>query len=311
MKPQDKYKVNLPHFDAAANVLFTNQLVQTLAGTFNTKFAELKGKLMVPVDNSIAPYIETVRWEQFDTQGPDAKALAGQDWQNDLPQVNGSGAENFQRMQSYGLAFGYNEQELLATAHGGQPIDQLRALAVRRGLASKLDDIAAVGDSSRSLLGLMNQTNTATYTATSSWAAGTTADLLLADLNGLCDKAFVDTKEVEFVKRIVMPTAFYRLIETKARSTTSDLTVLEYFKRNNPGIQVMSWERLSSIAGAGGSGARVIAYNPDPLNVRMLLSVEFEAKPPQQRNMGFVVNCHMRSGGVISPFPKSIVYMDV
>lgn len=305
-----KIVFNSPHLDAAENVFFQRELEQILTEQFDIKHAGLKARQLVPVDNSIDPGVETVTYDQFDTLG-EAKRIS--DFSDNLPMVNVSGLQFSQRMQSYGAAFGYSLQEVKAAASARKPLERMRAMAARKSLDLQLDNIASVGDTTAGLRGLLNLASPTSFTLGTKGAGGltwavATADEILADLSGIVTQVVVDTKEVERPTRIVLPTAQFELIKNKARSTTSDTTVLSFFRDTNPGIEVMSWERL---AGAGaGSVDRMVAYDPNIMNVRLLMAVEFEQCPPQQRNMAFVVNCHMRTGGVIAPYPKSVAYGD-
>lgn len=305
-----KPKFNLPHFDAAENVFFQRELEQILAEQFDVKYAGLKARQLLPVDNSIDPGAETVAYESFDQLGAAARIT---DYSDDLPMVNVKGSQTSQRMQSYGAAFGYSIGEIRAAAKAGKPLERMRAMAARKVLDLKLDDVAATGDSTAGLSGLLSLSNTETFTVSTkagggqTWAVAT-ADEILADMNGMIRQVVVNSKEVERPTRLILPTTQFEQISSKARSTTSDTTVLSFFLANHPGVEVMSWERL---AGAGALGVdRMVAYDPNILNIRLLMAVEFEQLAPQQRNMSYVVNCHMRTGGVISPYPKSVIYGD-
>lgn len=306
-----KNTFNSPHLDAAENVFFQRELEQILTEQFDIKHAGLKARALLPVDNSIDPGAETITYEQFDSLG---KAKRISDYADDLPMVNVNGNQYSQRMQSYGAAFGYSIQEVRAAATAGKALERMRAMAARKVLDQQLDLVASVGDSTAGLVGLLGLSNVTTNTLGTKAAGGTTwavatADEILRDLNGIIRQVVVDTKEVERPTRILLPTDQYELIKSKPRSTTSDTTILGMFLDTNPGVEVMSWERLAG-AGAGGTTDRMVAYDPNILNVRLLMAVEFEQLPPQQRNMSFVVNCHMRTGGVISPYPKSVAYGD-
>lgn len=310
--PQIKMEGRL---DAAETVFFIRELSQLLAENFDIKYAKLKTLELLPVDGSVDPGSESVRYRQFDSAGS-AKRLAS--LADDFPMVNVKGSEYEQRMQSYGAAFMYDVDEIRAAAKAGRPLEADRAQAVRKKLAQQLDDIGSLGDSVAGLTGLLNLSNTDTYTpasinASKHWqandlTANKTPDQILADLNGMCAEVAINTKDIEHVKRIVLPIQQYQYIATTPRATISDTTILKFFQAARPEIEVTSWERLST-AGSGAT-TRAVGYDPDRLNVRMLMSVMFEQQAPQLKNMAYVVNCRFKTGGVISPFPKSVIYMD-
>jgi hypothetical protein len=98
------------------------------------------------------------------------------------------------------------------------------------------------------------------------------------------------------------PEALYRYIKTTARSSTnSDLSILEYFKRNNPGVEVLEWERLrlssKDLYGNACNGtsinsglSRILAGDFSGRNVRALVPVMNEMLEPERQGEGFKVD---------------------
>lgn len=303
-------KYNLPHLDAAENVFFQRELEQILTEQFDIKYAGLKARQLVPVNNNIDPGTESVTYRSFESVGA-AKLIS--DYSADFPSVNVKGTESTSIIKSYGASFHYSIQELRAGARNGRGLDRMRAASARKVLDLALDNVASTGDSAASLKGLLNQSSTLTFTLGTKTAGGltwavATSDEIIADLFGIVNKIRVDTKEVENPTRILLPTAMHTIAASKPRSSTSDVTVLNFFKMSNPGIEVMPWERLTG-AGSGATN-RIVAYDPQAMNVQLLMAVEYEQMVPEPRNMSYVVNCHMRTGGVIAPYPQSICYAD-
>lgn len=306
-------KFSFPHLDAAENIFFQRELEQILSEQFDVKYAGLKARQLLPVDNSIDPGVETVTYESYQALGT-AKRMA--DYADDLPMVNVKGSQSSQRMQSYGAAFGYSVDEIRAASRVGKPLERMRAMAARKVLDLQLDTVASVGDSVAGLKGLLSLSDTTTFTpansaanSTKPWVSGIkTSDEILADMNGIIRQVVVDTLEVERPTRLLLPTDQYELIKSKARSSTSDTSVLSYFLATNPGVEVMSWERLDGAAGGGID--RMVAYDPNILNLRLLMAVEFEQLAPQLDNFAYKINCRMKTGGVIAPYPKSIAFGD-
>ena len=296
--------------DASEAYFFARELEQIMVEQFDVKKAALKARLFVPQDTSIDPGADIVTYTQYESFG---KAKRIKDFGDDVPMVGLNGEQFPQKMQSYGLGFNYSIGELRAAAKAGRPLERDRVDAVRRGIDQAFEDVAATGDADAGLYGLLNITAADTFTATNKTGGGTAwsgalPDEILADLNGMVRQVKVNTKEVENISRILLPTEQYEIISNTARSSTSDTTILGFFLGNNPGIEVMSWERLST-AGSGGV-TRMVGYNPDRMLVRQLVAVDFEMLAPQQVNMSYKVIAHMRTGGVISPYPKSICYSD-
>jgi hypothetical protein len=305
----------LQHLDAAETIFFQRELEQILAEQYNERLAPMKSKLYVPINNSIHPGVEIVTYDQYKAMG-EAKAVKS--YSDDVPLVNVSGEQASQRMQSYADGFAYSIQELRAAAWAKKPLDRMRAEAARKVLDFKLDSILGAGDSAFGLKGLLSLSGTDTFTVPTK-ASGSTAWLtagvitatskeMYDDLCGIVSQVITNTKDTEHPSLILLPIANLEAIKNQRMADGTDTTVLNYFLDNHPGIRVESWDRCT---GAGsGSTNRMVAYDPQLVNVQGLMAVEFEQMAPQLDNMAYKVICHMRTGGVISPYPKTICYGD-
>lgn len=300
----------VPHLDAAENVFFKRQLEEIAAESFDPKYAKLIGRMMLPT-KSLSAGAETYTYRSFDKR---AKAAPMVDMGDDLPLVNAVGTEYTFALRSFGLAFHYTRDEIQAAAKGGFALERERASACRDGLAQYLDDVCLSGDSTFGLKGLTNLSSTNTYsvpadgTGSSKAFADKTPAQILRDMNALVSTVKVATKDIESPTRIVLPIAAYEHISATARSDNSDVSILNYFKMNRPGVEVMSWEKLST-AGSGGV-SRAVAYDPKASNLHLLMAIEYEQLAPQERNFNYIVNARLKTGGVVSPYPKSILYAD-
>ena len=67
-------------------------------------------------------------------------------------------------------------------------------------------------------------------------------------------------------------------------------------------------ERLDHAGAANKS--RIYGFDRNPAVLYQVIPQDFEQMPPQPRNMAFLINCHMRWGGCVSPYPKGVAYMD-
>lgn len=302
---------NLPRLDAAQNVFFERELMQTASKAYDKKYALLKGRTMIPTGEAVAPGVEQFRYEQYDMVGQ-AKPIS--DYAADSPKVNASAAEFFQSMKDYSLSFQYSLQEVEASSYANKQLDMRRAMAVRKGLAQKLDDICFSGDAAYGLKGLNTLDNTLTYTIQNGVGSSPlwtlkTADEIMKDVGDILDKVPNDSRDIEVATRFLLPTPKLRYIARKRVGTTTETTVLTLLKQEFPGVEFVGWERLTA-AGTNGSDDKIIAYNPSVDNLFLLMSLEYEQQAPEQRNFAFVVNARMRTGGVVCPYPKSVCYAE-
>lgn len=317
--------LRLDQLDAAENIFFSRELETILAEQFNVVYGTLKGRKFVPNGPfGVDAWAETFTYDQYNSVG---KAARVADYADDLPMVDVLGKQFTNKVSAYGEAFGYSIPELQASAAKNKPLDRTKALAARDVAEQSLDDIAVRGDSTVNTLGLSNQTAALSATAgikASSSATGNsgahtgwldssgnlvaTADEMLLDLHELFQLSPNATLDVEIPTRIILPSSQYRWAQRTPRSATSDVSVLDYFKLTHDGIELTYWERLKGLSVH--SLDMAIAYQPDPRKVRMCIPQDFMQMAPQLRNMKYVVNCYLRTGGVYSPYPNSIAYLN-
>lgn len=306
------FKVNCPHLDASETVFVQRQLEQVRSQTYDVKFPALKGRQLVPIDNSISPGAETVTYRQFTPVG---MAIILSNYSQRLPRVDVFVKEFTSRIRGLGDAYGFSIQEIRAAQFAGVPLEQRKANAARQAYEQKIDKIIQFGDSDYGLLGFINQPNVSAYTVpnnagnTSALWVDKTADEILLDLNGIEQQIIENTQEVEAPDTLLLPTAQYALINTKPRSTTSDTTIAQFFLRNSPNIkQIVPWVALKG-AGAGGSD-RMMAYRRSPDVVQAIESQPFEQLAPQTEGLEIITNCHGRCGGVAVYYPLAICVGD-
>lgn len=304
---------NLMHLDAAENIFFARELENIAKELYNKQYPELKGRSLVASKSDMHPATEMHTYRTFDFVGR-AKRIT--DHASDLPAVSTFGAEVSQRIDTYGDSFRYTKMEIAAANMMGRSLDSSLAFAARQALEQTLDDIVASGDSDAGLSGLLSLAAASGLeytlpadgdTSSKLWSLKT-PDQILRDCNGMRTKVSVDSKGVESVKRMVFPIGLYNRMESTPRASGSDMSILNWLKSNMPGIEIMSWERLAD-AGAAGVD-RILGYNPDPSKVHLLMPQDVLIMPPEPRNLAYVTNLYLRTGGVVSPYPKSMIFAD-
>lgn len=302
------------NLDAAESIFFERELESVKSKTYDKKYPILRAREFIPTSTEEDPGAETVKYEQYDSVGI-AKIISS--YADDLPSSDVKAKEFRSPIRSLASSFKYNIQELRAAKMAGKPLDAKKAAAAAKAIEELHELLASTGDSAYGLLGLLNQPNATLYTlpngvsnAAPGWftGVGKSAAEILEDMNAIVRKVVTDTKGVEQPNMLLLPIKHYSYVSTTPRSTTSDTTILEFFLKNNQGVKVESWYRLTG-AGSGGLD-RMVAYVRDEDHLQYVVPKEMEMFPPQERNMAFVINCHARSGGVITFYPLSIAYGD-
>lgn len=297
--------------DAAQSVFFARQLEMIEATLYNVKYAALEATELVNT-KPVHPGAESYTYRQFDRRGV---AVISSTYQTGSPRVDVDGKEFTAYLRSIRVSFGISIQEIRNAQFANTDLETFKALAARRAIAEKLNSIGLLGSAEHNLIGLYNQPNAGVYTvpadgtgASTLWSTKT-PDLILRDMYGLVDKIPTDTLEVERPKRLLIPYSRLRFIQAKRLGTGDGLlTVLQAFQAARPGIEVRGALFLDT-AGVGPS-ARMIAYDPDPMNLEWLVAVPFESFPVQLHGMEYVTECHARAGGVVVRYPLTMCYGD-
>ena len=158
--------------------------------------------------------------------------------------------------------------------------------------------------------GLANHPNVSLLTLSNGTWSSATAEDILDDLNQIVDTMVNTTLEIHRPDTIVMSTAAYQLIAKKIlNSAGSTDSVLDVFKKQNPGITVQSWTKLAT-ANAAGTNGRIIAYKKSADVLEFEMGQEFEVFPAIQEGLFFKHICKSRWAGVSVHLPAAICYCD-
>lgn len=310
LQTQKRRKAQLSNLDAQGNAVFSRQLEYIRTRNVEMRFPNFMARQLIPVKNDIDPGVGIITWRSY---GPVGVAKLISSYAEDLPRADVTGEENSSRVHSIGNSYGFNIDEIAASAYRGDALDTKKAASARRANEQEVERIASVGDARFNILGLLNQPNVITYTppagasTSTTWALKTGAEIL-ADLLGIVQAVISTTNGIEKPNTIVLPENQFGLVATTRIGTTTDTTVLEFFQRARPGVEVLAWERLK---GAGASASdRMIAYSRDPNYLELNIPKEWTELDPEPKGLEVVINCHSRIGGVTLYYPLSMAYGD-
>lgn len=302
--------------DAKYTAALEQQLEFVKAQTYDIKYPELKARNLIPVDMSVDPGAETVAYQQWDALGM-ANILAN--YADDLPMVTALTEKYSQSIEGIGQAYDYSIQDLRRSAMSGSQLEMRKARQARRGVELRIDDIAAVGHPAAKMKGFLNHPNvsiaaTTTDGTSARWVGGRTTPKaptdILKDMFDAVSTIWTNTKQTFMADSMVLPTTEYSHVAQTARSLYSDVTILEHFRGNAMGIQMVDfWYKLDT-ADAAGTGPRMVTYKKDPEVLELVIPQDFEQMPPQAKNLAFVVPCHARCGGVVVRYPLAMLYTD-
>lgn len=317
MEKSIKNSVNL---DAGEQVFFDRELEHVKSKTYDKKYPELKAKRYIPVSTEAGPGAESITYQQFDHVGM-FKIVSS--YAADLPRSDVKGKEFTTPVRSIAGSYGYSIQAIRAAVQAGKPLESRKAEATRRSYEESVNDIAWNARPTLAkyagLTGLLYNPNVTKYevddgaaSSVKPWS-GKSADEIIFDMNKAIDTPIKLTLGTARANTLLLPLDNYTLISSTRNSDSSDLTVLEYFKRNRPGVTVDWVNDLKDVINPRtGSGTTdvMIAYNLSPEVLTLELPQLYEQFPSQERNLEFIVPAHGRIGGVIIYYPLEVAIID-
>lgn len=308
--PMLRSQCALVQMDAPQTLAFARQLETISSRVFSIQYPALKAMSLLPMNNeanAADEFFTTRVWDRF------VMAKIVSNYSTDIPTVSGSAREVTARFFTVADSYKFSVDDLRAAERAGIPLQSRDAEAARFGIELAREQIAATGEPSLGVFGLANQPNVTIATLPNGdWAnVATTGEEILEDLNYLVDQIVLGTNEVLSPDTVVLPVSLYRLAARKLMSINGLATgssILTVFAQQNPGITVVSWDKLATAAADG--GARIMAYKRDPSVVEFLNAVTLETMPTEYHAMTWTTVLRSKVGGVALYQPRGVVYAD-
>ncbi len=301
------------HLDASESVYFARELENIRARLYEVKYAENKAFDFMPLATDIDPSDD--QWtERISDQV--ASATLGSDYSEVGPSANVFDVEESGYIRPLKNSYAYSFHDARRSAKWNKRLPERLAMATRRGMADKLDNILLLGDGTATYLklyGLFALTGTDTYTTpaglsgSKTWALKTSLEVL-ADLCGPPTQIVTNTKEIFPANTMILPVSRLEHIKNRTMGDGNSRSIFEEFRLRRPELTIKTSIKLET-AGTN-STCRVVTYRADSEVLEAIVPVEFEQLPPQQD--GYVIRtlCHARTGGVRCRHPKAVNYMD-
>lgn len=296
----------------ADGVALGRELDYVKSRAYDVKYTELSGMRVVPVTRDVPVWAESYTYRMWDEVGY-AKIISN--YADDLPRVDIYGKEFTARVRTIGDAYGYNLQEMRATAHMGIPLDTRRATAARRAQDRKLNNIIWTGDADYGMQGVLTHPNLTHATASVKAAGGTAWDKatgleMYTDVANAINGVAERSQEIHRTNRVVLTSRrLTRLQQTFLQIEGSGaLTVFAAIQQNFPGVTFDTAYEL--VGKAAGGTDMMIAGDFDADNLSHEMVEDFNQLAAQARNLEWVVNCISRTGGVNVRFPMAYTIVE-
>lgn len=302
------------NLDTSETIFFERELEAMKARTYDVLYAPLSANRLIPVDNTTVSGAMSVTYTQYDKTGT-TNIIAN--YSDDLPLCDVRGKQFTSQLVSIGNAFEISIQDIRASAMAGKDLEQRKANSAANAHRDRMNQIAFFGEPSLDVKGWLNNTSVTVQDAVAGASTNTewatkTSEEILNDLNKSVSWINDQSNGVEYPDTIAMPIASYHLIANKPKSEGSDLTVLQFFTQNNPGITI-EWanELKGSFVSANGTSAGLngfITYKRSQDKFWQEIPQAVEMFPPQFNNLAYKVPVHSKHGGTIIAYPGSQLF---
>lgn len=232
---------------------------------------------------------------------------------NDLPMAIIGLDEKVSPVRDFGVAYGYDRKELIIATKLNIPLDGDKALMCMQAYETRVDELAAIGDKSLGIVGILSGGNGIPRESRSTTIdEGSSASDILKLLNDIETSVVDNTNETASPDTIALPLLAHNYIaQTLMNSAGGSKTIKQVFLENSPNIrQIIPWNRCknagSKVKDAANRHAMVCLKALDPLICRQQIPEAFTPTLPQQVGLSVVVNCVASIGSVEIIQPKAI-----
>lgn len=313
-------------YDAQQQALgfLISQTVSIEAAAYEIQYPDIQYPALIPVDTSANDWATGVMFFSMDKVGQ-------ADWfshlAKDIPLADVDRQQFEHPIHMAAIGYRYTIQELgQAQMIPGTNLTSDRAAAALRAYEEFMDGLAMRGvppsGISKGMTGLINDPNVTAGNVANDGAgsstewADKTPDQILRDINALLTGVYTASLTVEMADTLLLPVDRFTYLADTPRSSTSDMTILEYLRRNNTYTAITGAPltiravRGLEVAGAGAT-ARMIAYRRDPQVVKLHLPMPHRFLPVYQNGpLVYDVPGIFRTGGVEIRRPKAFRYAD-
>lgn len=293
--------------DSNESLFFARELEHIKQQTFEIEFQEIKARSLWPINTEADPADKTFTFREFTKLGQ-AKIIS--DYANDIPNIDVAGEEFTSKIKTIADSWGWTLDEIQASAKTNKNLDGRLAIAGREAALREENRISFVGSAPHGLPGVLTNANVnvvvlagdGTGSPTTVWS-GKTPDQIIRDWNLIANKARTISKGVEFSNTFLMPVLQWSDLATR-RIPGREITVLKFLLANSPDITNI--EVVEDLSGAGSGDTDIaIAYNRNPLKLEMILPLDWEIRPPQEKGLAVKVIGRQKTGGVVIYRPLS------
>ena len=275
-----------------ATLYLARELEQIKSKVYDQPLPELKGRKHIPMTEEPAgPGAETYTYRVLTAVGQAALGLG-------FPRVDSHIKEITQRIEPLTSSYGYTFQEVRAAMMAKRPLSVTRAMAAKRAIAEREDNLIYFGNNEAGIMGIFNNPNVPIVVLPHAINASSTPDQIIETFTQLISNSFIVGQRMP--DTILMSQQAWIHVTTR-RLTDVGTNLYKYMQSVFPGIS-FDWCVPCRTAGYGESEV-LFAYRRSTEFIQLEVAHDFEQLPPDVFSTETIVNCHERFGGVSNVYP--------
>jgi hypothetical protein len=286
--------------ELAQDALFFNrELEQVLPRLYEVKRPVPNARRLLPMIDGIDPDTRVFIAQKLDWVGDVEAGEVG--WKNDMgvSVIEGVRTEALYPVRFIKSGIQWRDIDLRNANKAGLPLEMKKLEQLYRRFLLRENELLWTGRSDMpGIYGVTTHPDLSTPTnlpSSATWDGGATAAEIYADLIFMADYARSNSSFVYVEKStILLPEEAYRIAATKQFSVASDLTVLEYFRRNNADL-IATIEPVREL-----DAAKVaVAYIRNPEYSGHALVEDIHGFDPKRYDKGYTQNFEMATAGFV------------
>lgn len=299
------------HLDDAGSLFLARELDALRARVYEMETPALNALNIFSVQSEAAGWQDTLTFGLISDFGM-ARIIS--DYTDNIPMVGVYGQWLTVAIYTIADAYSFSMKEIEKAQATGKGLTDRLAVAARRGVDAKINDLVWNGDEDYNIVGIFDNPNINYQAAqrhpisggaatTGTWVTGNDAmqDLIIA-IQGI----LTTTKGLHQASAIVLPVSAASIMTQQLPNT--NVSYKTFLTQENPGLTFTYAQELEDIDGTGKKGALVFEKSADVAAVE--LSQPFRQHPAQWNNLHAKVVCDARTAGLIvyKPICITLIY---
>jgi hypothetical protein len=293
------------------SLVFPQELTK-VTSTSRTIYRPLFWRDILAVE-SVPAWVQAIEDRKIRTFVEDPINLTNKGPSEELPLPAFSVSNQFLKLFSFGLAYGYTDEDLELASHTGIALSDENIRGCNLAFETFLEKVASVGHTPTGMKGLGTLADVSTATAANKTAGSdtpwndATALEIVKDLHTLVDSVYINSKQTATANRIALPIAQWNLAN-QTLTTALERTAMEVFRAQRPGIDIKVWDKLSTM-GAGDTPCAMAWDTRDEYGPKMIVAREATYGAPMRGINGWLVPGKIKIGGVVCRNPLNVSKM--